>query len=180
MEKIIEKLQKIKALADSGEVHEAQAARRRLELLLVKYGVSMDELEEPGCREYRMEYGKPLEFHLLVAVLMKCIGEERVKELKMSKSAKTLFLQVTPCEYAEVKNMLDWHMHNYRVERRKVLKDLEIAYMIRHGLNMPSLNDGEGTPKKELSQEEKKRMASVLGMCSGMSDKNYHKALEKK
>ena len=177
MESIKEKLQKIKVLAERGETHEAETARKRLEVLLKKYGLQMSDLEETHKEEYRIRFKNRFELTLLVGAATAVIGPERTEELKYVASRNELILESTPWEYADIANMFAWHTSNYRRERKKILKQLQTAYIYRQGLQFPEKLQEES--KDSMTEEEIRDIRETISLSEHLSSNTYHKQLKK-
>ena len=173
MENIKEKLLKIKRLAEDGELHEAENARRHLERMLEKYGMNLGDLSDESRSEREFRNGNKFELMLLVVVCSKMVGDERTRESTYSPKAKVLHIMVTAYEYAEIRSMYDWHVSNFKRERSKMLKNIENAYIIKHGLYMDGPSDGG----RKLSEQEKQEILEAVSMSRSLSDVYYRKQI---
>lgn len=177
MESIKEKLQKIKVLAERGETHEAEAAKKRLEILLNKHGLQMSDLEDTHKEEYRIHFKNRFELTLLVGAATAVIGSERSGVLKYVASSNELILEATPWEYANIASMFAWHTSNYRRERKKILKQLQAAYIYRQGIEFPeNLRKDDGG---SMTEEEIRDIRETISLSEHLSANTYHKQLKK-
>jgi hypothetical protein len=170
MESIIEKLKKIQVLAQRGEMGEMQAAKRKLEELLAKYGLTLDDLNDNALRERVLTVPKDVEI-LFVQCCFKIIGAKRTGQIWYVKSEK--HAELTDMEYIELRQLFDFHRANYRCELKKLKKDFENAYQFKHGLYCS--DSSETTNDKPLSRKE---IEAIIRLSSGLSDVTFHKAIE--
>jgi len=177
MESIKEKLQKIKTLSERGETHEAETARMRLEVLLKKYGLRMSDLEDTRMEEYRIRFKNRFELTLLVGAATAVIGSDRAGQLKYVARKNLLMLEATPGEYADIVNMFTWHAANYRRERKRILRQLQTAYIYRQGLEFPEKQ--QDADKEGLTEEEMKELREALHLSENLSPNTYHKQLKR-
>ena len=128
MDNIKEKLKKIKELADKGVDGEAIAAQAQLEKLLEKHGLTIEDLftEKKTERGFKV---KNEELTIFVQVLCSIVGN-RIKETYNYKGKKSvIYLELTDIEYIDVSQQYEFHKNQLAKEKKKTLKDLEIAYV---------------------------------------------------
>lgn len=132
MESIKDKLRKIKALADAGVAGEAKAAQYQLEKLLSKHNISIDELFDDTMKERKFKVSSDKVIYL--QVLSSIIGN-RAKEAYYFKGRPSeQYVKLTDIEYIDVKNQFDFHRKQLAKEKKKAIKQLEIAYVHKHHL----------------------------------------------
>lgn len=175
-ENIKEKLLKIKRLAEQGEYHEALAAKARLDALLAKHGMNIDDLEDTHTRQYEIKYKDNHGMVMLFAIMTKVIGYTRTSESTYSKHLKTVFVEATNYEYAEMMSMFSFHTANYAKERKKMLKRLETAYCVKHSL-WTERDGEESTPRRELTAAEIREIEEAVKLAATLSDTLYRKQL---
>ena len=73
MELIIEKLKKIKELAERGYAGEALVAREKLHMLLNKYGLTIEDLEDVQINSYKFKYITVQERSIILQCISKVI-----------------------------------------------------------------------------------------------------------
>lgn len=76
MDRIIDKLKKLLALAERGEQGEAENARRLLEAELRKHGLTFDDIREENKRTRMFKYNSNEERTLLIQVLVNYLGSK--------------------------------------------------------------------------------------------------------
>ncbi|GHT05028.1 hypothetical protein AGMMS49525_11940 [Bacteroidia bacterium] len=176
MEKIIEKLQKLKTLSERGEWGEAVNAKRMLEKFLCKYNLTLDDLssEIPKKRVFKANFDDGS-----MAVLFMCAC--KILELKKVKSLyqrpnerNKVYAELTDLEYAEMTQFYDFHKKNFAKERKRVLVEFEQAYQAKHDL-YATRNDDDEKPKRQHSAEEIMR---IVRLAQSLEDVFYHKQLK--
>lgn len=175
-ENIKEKLLKIKRLAEQGEYHEALAAKARLNALLAKHGMSIDDLDDNRTRQYEIKYKDKHGMVMLLAIMTQTIGYSRAAESTYSKHLKTVYVDATSYEYAEIMSMYSFHTANYAKERKKMLKRLETAYCVKHSL-WTERDGGESAPRRELTDAEIREIEEAVKLAATLSDTLYRKQL---
>lgn len=173
MEKIKDRLLKIKRLAESGETHEAANARSHLETMLAKYGMTMADLAEDVRTLRTFDYGSGDELTMLATICSGTIGSSRISEAKYKPKDRQLFVELTAYEYAEIRSMFDWHRDNFRKEKRRLLKTFCDAYLIKHNL----LLSDDSAPTRELTEEEIRQVRQAVSLSGSLSDVYYHKQI---
>jgi len=173
MERIRDRLLKIKRLAESGETHEAANARMHLEAMLAKYGMTIADLSEDERTQRVFEYGSMDELTLLALVCCGIVGEKRTTEAKYKPKARQFFIDLTAYEYAELRSMFDWHRTNFRKEKRKLMKTFCDAYIIKHNL----CTSNEDAAPRELTADERRQVVEAIRLSDSLSDVYYRKQI---
>lgn len=159
IETIKNKLNKIKALADKGYLNEANNAKKILEHLLEKYGITIDELDSKELKERKFKVPLAKQF-IFIQVLAMIIGD-RYKETCYKRNTRTIFYsEMSDYEYVQVKQLLDFHFTNYERERKKTIKNLEIAYLHKHNLFRQEKNKDDN--KSKMSYEDAMRILNII------------------
>lgn len=166
---------KIKRLADGGEFHEAANAKAHLEALLKKYGMTIADLGEEEKTVRTFKYGNQFEMEMLVMHLTAVIGPERTCGSSYNQSKKEVYTELTAYEYAEVRSMHEWHCRNFASEKRRMLKNIQNAYILKHNLcaAVPT------TERREPTEASRKMYLDALELSRTLNDVYYHKQLEK-
>ncbi len=167
-EKIIEKLNKIKALAEQGIDGEASAAQLLLDKELKRYGLTMDDLTYTTVLEYDIKYREDMDCKLIKQIAftmgIKCGGLMRVRAVKM------LRLTCTALQYAEFCALHDFH---------KELLKKEVATLFRAYANQHKLFPQTAyKTADELTPEQLKEMEEAADMQRGLSRNKFHKQIE--
>ena len=171
METIIEKIKKIKELADRGYQGEAIAAKHKLELLLAKYNLSIHDIEDNELKMRHIKYKDAWNKKLVLQTVASCT-ERELSFYRNSYYPGHILVELSDLEYVEVLNKLDFHRKQFEKEKRKAEKAFFTAYIHQHEL----FGNGGGKGGKKLTLEE---MMAIWGMMENLEKVSYHKSLPK-
>lgn len=176
MERIIERLRKIQALADRGEAGEAINARRILEAELKKAGLTIEDILSDRRILRVFSYRDKDERNLFIQVLANVVGHksEAFQKATFNRSSKKLFVDLTDLEYVDIKAMYDFHLAQFRKERARILKDLYRAYINKHNLFDKDPREETDAPAPGINPDE---ILRILRLVNEMEDVYFHKAL---
>ncbi len=170
-ESIREKLLKIKAMADNGvEAGERQAAQNRLEKLMSKYGISLEEIVQEETHEYKYRYTSKLEKQLYTQIYSMVLVEAAVS-YSVNIGNRSLYFKMTKLQRVEMDYMVDHYKPLLYSELRKVEKAFINGFFVKHRIFEDVESSGEGS---SLSPEEIQR---IMAMANGMETKPLRKAL---
>jgi len=171
MELIIEKLRKVKELADRGEAGEALVAREKLHILLNKYGLSIEDLEQNEVHSYKFKYVTAAEMSIIIQCISKVMDKPRLQYSYYKDKKKEFFVKMTEWQYAESKYLIDFHVKQFRDELKAQMKALVSAYATKHDLFSKTKSD---EPGKEMTPEEMERLIAIY---QSLGDKFFQKQL---
>jgi hypothetical protein len=163
METIISRLKKIKVLAERGEAGEADVAKERLLVLLDKYGLSLKDLEEDKKTKYTFRYAFVDEKDLMLQCISKVTDDPKLSYSYRRDRKKEFYVELTEWQYVESKDLISFHIKQYRDARKKKMEAFKQAYLSRHRLFAESAT-GEGS---KLSEEE---LDAILREFHSMDD----------
>lgn len=168
METIVEKLKKIEALANSGIDGERENAKRMLDALCAKHGVTVDELVEPTLSWYRFRPKDHVDEMLLCHVVgFVC----QTRRIKMRKAGKARHLELTRAQALDVEEAI----RHYRKVWRENLTDYMAAFIHAHRLYAPR---DEGAEPPEISAEDIMRAEKLIKMSRGISTSHWERRLK--
>jgi hypothetical protein len=171
MDTIIQKLKKVKELADRGEAGEALAAKAKLLELLGKHGLSLDDITEDIKKEYKFRYAFSDEKDIVLQCISKVVDDPRLSYSYRRDKRKEFFVKLTEWQYIEAKDLIDFHIRQYRAEKKRKMKALFSAYLNHHHLFADSSEPGNG----KMTPEE---YAEFIKAYSGLMDsETYAKKL---
>lgn len=171
METIISKLKKIKELAERGEAGEADAAKARLLVLLEKYNLTLEDIGEEETFKYTFRYAFSDEKDLMLQCIAKVVDDPGLSYSYRKDRKKEFFVNLTEWQYIESKDLIKFHLKQYRDEKKKKMDAFYIAYLSKHTLFAES-GSKEGS---KLSEEEKQ---AILREFYSMDDhESYIKKL---
>lgn len=104
-ERLLEKLTAVKALADRGVAGEKEAAEKRLQYMMQKYGITESDLEDSGVRLYWIRYKTEYERKLLYQLAYKYTGSGHAHGCVgtyTGRSRKKVGIDCTPAQYIEI------------------------------------------------------------------------------
>jgi len=169
MDRIIDKLKKLLALAERGEQGEAENARRLLEAELRKHGLTFDDIREENKRTRMFKYNSNEERTLLIQVLVNYLGS------KSDAFNKSTYNKYKKQVYIDISNMYDFFKAQFRKERKRLLQDMIKAFVQKHRIF-------DSTPQecqeddREIDWEELQR---IFALSSTMEDVTFRKQLTK-
>ena len=177
MDRIIDKLKKLLALAERGEQGEAENARRRLEAELRKHGLTFDDIREENKRTRMFKYNSNDERTLLIQVLVNYLGSksDAFNKSTYNKYKKQVYIDLTDMEYIDISNMYDFFKAQFRKERKRLLQDMIKAFVQKHRI-FDSTSQGCQEDDREIDWEELKR---IFALSSTMEDVTFRKQLTK-
>ena len=175
-EKALEKLRKIKALAERGVGGEKETAMRMYEDLCKKYNVSEDEAELAQLEKRWFSYSTKLEEELLLQIFYKVTGDSAhyVYTGKYGRRKKRGCV-CTELEAVEIELLFNF----YKKEMENELKAFMIAFKQKNNLYPDKTeraykeNDG---PERELTEEEERKYRKAAFMQMVMDGRTPPKA----
>lgn len=177
MDSIIEKARKILALAERGVAGEAIAAKRALEALLTKRGLTLEDLqnERREKREFSIKNGKE------ILVFNHCIlkmfgGKSHVWENHHTykRDYRHIYADMTDIEYLDFKPFFEFHVKHFRKELKKMLEVAAGAYVNKHDLFDRNKSDGDDETTSDVDMDE---LLRILSAMESMERVSYHKSI---
>lgn len=174
-DKIKDRLQKLKILAEQGYKGEALAARRAFENMLEKYGLTIKDLCDAKAEWRWIKVGSDKE---LKKILHQCHFQVIDKSNSTYKEYKDeIGFELTPAQYADLMSLFEFHSSQFKKERSKLLKNLTSAYIQKHEIwGQSDDEDCEDKPKKEKSINWND-VKAIIALADAMEDVSYHKQL---
>lgn len=117
-EKVIRLAKKLKALADGGVEGEAKSARKRLDVLLLKHGMTLDEIGEV-IREFEMTTLN--ESSSIMEKIIKSVAPKAKIHSEKNKSKLIIKVALSDIEYKEIKQKYAFFWKVYNEERKLLL-----------------------------------------------------------
>lgn len=173
-EKVLEKLGKIKALAERGVGGEKETAMRMYEKLRQKYEISDDEAEAALEKLERrwFSYSTPIEEDLLTQIFYKVTGSaEYFRYDGKYNRRKKRGCVCTELEAAEIQLLFNF----YREQMKEELKAFTMAFANKNHLfpdkTARAYKENDG-PEREFSEEEERTRKKAAFMSMSM---DYHR-----
>jgi hypothetical protein len=171
MELIIEKLKKIKELAERGEANEALVAREKLHIILNKYGLTIEDLEDVKISSYKFKYVTAAEKNVIIQCLSKVLDQPQMTYSWYKNKKKEFFVKMTEWQYTEAKILVEFHIKLFRKELKTQMDALVTAYASKHDLFSKTKS---GNPGKEMTPEEMDRLIAIY---QSLGNKFFQKQL---
>lgn len=177
MDRIIDKLKKLLALAERGERGEADNARRLLEAELKRHGLTLDDICSERMTSRTFKYSSKEECTLIVQILVNYLGStnKAFKDSTYSARKREIYIALTDMEYIDISGMINFYKAQYRKERKRLIHDMIQAFVHKHHLF--DITPGERSDsEKDIDWDEVRR---ILSLSSAMEDITYRKQLTK-
>ena len=182
-EQIIDKLLKIRALAEDGQGGERSAAEALLNSLMERYGVTAEELESDPV-EYRSAFSGDgaYDFKLLCQIAKRLYPDLKIADLRKApakyrrmwhesglgpKNANVAF-NCTQAQFIEIMSVFEL----YKKDFEDHLATFFYAYLDKNNLLIPN-------PGGKSSPEDVARALAALRMEAGIERKNIYKQIER-
>lgn len=168
-ERVQNLLNKVKALADKGIGGESDNAKEILEHLMIKYDITVEDLNDVKLRQVELRYSNPYEDYLSTQVMFKVLdGTGRVPYYYVHRRYKRIYADMTASEEIEVRYL-------YSLYREKLHEDLMMltkGFVLKNQIYSTSV---EGKDASDLDFEE---IMKLRRMRDSASFVEVHKALE--
>lgn len=172
-----ERIRKIAALAKDGVGGEADNARRLLEDLCKRYGVSIDEILDTETKKtYRFSIGREKIYKQLFAHCASFVtGKSEIRIWRIKRTG-VLEIELTGYQYAELSSLFEWHKSNLKRDIKRVLETVAESYIYKH--NLFAAKGDDNNEAKPLSPEDFIRIRRIFAMQAALGDEKYNKMLE--
>lgn len=159
---ILERLKKIQALAESGIEGERANANKLLNELLLKHGITLQDLAHGEAQWCRFVCAGRLEIELLTHVVLKVCQTRDVVNAKDKKSSRVRWFKLTAAQCADVTDAFE----HYKREFKTCVDDTLVALIHRHNLFAQDKSDEKATPTAEAMERAKRIWSLMAGMTS--------------
>ena len=172
-QKMLDRLKKMYQLSVRGKDGEKHNAKRLMDQLMAKYGYTIEDIHDDIREDCYFRFSCKQSEKILAQILWKVTSDDR--GVYTTNGRKGLVVSVAKHEKIEIEELYEWHWRQYKLERRKVLKDLQMAYLSKHNL-FSQRDRGDDEEKSEpMSYEEEMRLRSMM---KNMSNETMTKKLE--
>jgi len=163
-ETIREKLRRIAALAESGVGGERETAKRLLDELCRKHGVTLDALVDEEKRSVRFEVAGELESGLLSCVICHVVGNDHVKWFRKDSFR---FFYLTKVQEIDAVECFAYYLELWK----RGLLEMMGAFVNAHGIAIRR----ESGDEPVLTEEDRERIRRVLQMAEGIDPEPWKK-----
>lgn len=167
METIIEKLKKVKKLADRGEAGEALAAKALLLKLLEKHGLTLEDIETDVKNSYLFKYVFAREKTMMLQCISKVVDNPNLSYTHRKDKKKEFRVELTEWQYIEAIDMIEFHLDQFRKDMKLKMDAFLTAYITKHNLFAESSESGES----KLTPEE---LTEFFRQYDGMADQETY------
>lgn len=168
-EKLKNKLLKLYELAKRGVDGEKVAASLALDRMLKKYGLTLSDIDSDTPKERRYKYTDAQVKMICVHIVLHVMNSKKIFE---NRKQKTIIVNVTDYQHVQILEQIDFHIENYKREKKAILGRLTSAYVNKHRLFADSDEESE-----EMSIEALREMEKSMRMQLDLSDRTYQKKL---
>ena len=177
MDRIIDRLKKLLALAERGEQGEADNARRMLEAELRRHGLTLDDIRSERKSTRVLKYCSNEGLQLIIQIILNYSGStsEAFKEARYNARKREIYIELSDMEYVDISNMCDFFKAQYRKERKRLLHDMIMAFVQKHSLY-------DSTPQERPDNDREfdwDKLMRILALSSTMEDVTFRKQISK-
>lgn len=173
-EKLLEKLEKIKALADRGERGEKETAERLLARLMKQYGISVEELEDAKISTHWIRYKTEWESKLISQLAYMRLGHGHTfgcVGAYTERPRKKVGIDCTPAQYIEIE--ADFTFYSAALEEE--MKLFYRAFLNKNNLFPPPELAGDPVNDEDVDQVEAMKVSAIM---MGLDHHTRRKGLE--
>lgn len=174
MDKKIELMKKLKALAEQGVGGEKETAQKKLEQLMKKYNVKEQELSDDAIEEHIFRFHGEFEKRLLIQVAYKVLGKEFVKRMYTYRWGKgkrtTRMIECTKAEALQIRIAHEFYCDLWKEEQDFFFE----CFIQKHRIFTADKEERIGE-KNEMSKQDILRMNIAM---MAMRDKSVTARIE--
>lgn len=162
-QKLLEKLLKIRELADRGVEGERESARLKLARIMAENDLTEDDLIVEDRDHYYFKFNDAME-RMILFYVWRCVrGRGGSVQFLKYKGSKKISIEMTAKQAVEVRERFESLRAPWRKEKNETIDKLMMAFLSRNNLfefePVPDEEDGE-----DLSDEEKKLVLELFRM----------------
>lgn len=171
------KLIKLYNLSERGVGGEKRNAKNFLDKLLQKHGITLEELNEDKKEDRYYKYGRVLTRKLIIQIVYSVIGKE--VNAWVCSAYREIGVEATEYEHIQIKELIDFHLENYKKEEKKIINTFYDAYINKHNI-FPE--KGKEMDKDESEKEEKdwEYIKKVLALKDTIEGETFTKKIKAK
>lgn len=171
---IIEKLRKVKALAERGIDGEKEVAILKLQAICAKYGIRYEDLDKVELIEREIKFYDKIEKQLIIQIIGVIIEPD---ERNFYRRRSRLLIDLSDAEWEQFKHAWNFHKGQFKKERAKAIRAILLGYIHKHDI----FTENQRNPTDEKhEQTDLDLLEMMVGIMSGMENNTYHKALTQK
>lgn len=141
--------------------------------------MTLEDICENKTSRRTFKYRNKEERTIIIQVFLSVLGSksEAFKGATYNASKKTIYIDLTDLEYAEISDMVSFFKSQFNKEKKRLMKDILYAFVKKHNIFDCTPNDDDEASNKEIDLEELMR---ILSLSNGMEDVTYRKAISNK
>lgn len=170
MSNVHDKMRKLLALAERGEGGEKETAQRMLGSLLLKYGISLQELAEDSKNVYYWNYNNVHERKILFQIYCKVCNTE---DIEYYTDDRKCGFELSSSQYIE----MDLHYSILKKELKTLIERTVSAFVVA---NKIFANEEKDTQHREYTQKELEELEELLRIANCIKPSKINKQLERK
>lgn len=177
MERILDKINKLKELVERGEAGEALNAKRVLERICKLHNIDLEQLfEEKKKRyEFKIRYNDTFDKQLLFQCYAKVTNKDTISYFSNKSRSNVIKFELTNIEYIDLKGMFDFYRKEWNKIKKSSLKDLFDAFVFK---NQISHNQENNIDISSITSEEWEKILRIQKIMSQIETNPYYKQLE--
>ncbi|MBI5297967.1 MAG: hypothetical protein HY869_21025 [Chloroflexi bacterium] len=157
---VLDTLRKIQALAEHGLGGEREAAQWKLDLLLKRHGLTLDDVLVEREDEKLFGVENEMERDLLIHVVGVVKNIARVTVYKINRSRKKVLVRATPAQMVEIERLYG----AYRKALKKGIEDYYQAFLHKNQI----FPDADAEGGRELTAAEREQVRRIALLLQGM------------
>lgn len=172
--KLKNKLLKLYELSKRGIGGEKINAEFFLNKLLEKHDLTIDDIDSNLPKKRFYKYKTKADESIISQVAYKITGDKGC--IYTVKGYKEICLDVTDYQHVQIIEEVDFHLDNFKNERKQFLEDFRAAYVQKHRLFPADSKDNQDD--RELTAEEKQAIWRMSAIKQTLNNKSYTKKIE--
>lgn len=136
MDVIFDRAKNILILDERSQEEKIKDAKIGLEKLFKSYGLTREDLKKTRVVKRKFLVHTKSEKIIFFHCLLKMFGRKNdiTINISINKYNIIIYANMTEIEYHKFTPFFYFHLHNYRKERKKLLKNIAITYINKHNL----------------------------------------------
>lgn len=175
-EKLLERMGKIKALAQRGENGEKESAEKRLSALMQKYGITDADLEDGQIKMYWIPYKTEWDRKLIHQLAYKHLGTGHAfgcVGANTNRKRKKVGVECTATKYIEIE--ADFHFYSNALQEEMEL--FYTAFLDKNNLYPPPELARKPTEDEKERRSDLERQEKISQMAKGIETRNRRQQL---
>ena len=139
---------KLQNMVERGNLYEARIAKTKLEALLDKYGLTIEDALDEQLEEFSYKVRDKYNRRILMQIFAMVRQSGGVAYWIQKGKPRTIWLKLTKAEHVEISELYDY----YKKAFRKDIDDLHAAFIHKHRLLAPASGEGQSPSLEEMDK----------------------------